>query len=132
MRKHVGQNPTPRSKKDISVDQLPSVFPSFLVFCKLTDFSENRSTLLQKAAIILAKTMNLKCGTEPYMAQEILLEEKLGSTCNNGGLKGNCYLSTGYDLSQSVCIINPEVEFLYEIELSSNTEKPSALAAKYL
>lgn len=105
MRKHVGQNSTPRSKKDISVDQLPRVFPSFLAFCKLTDFSENRSTLLHKAAIILAKTMNLECGTEPYMAQEILLEEQLGSTCNNGGLKGNCYLSTGYDLSLSVLSI---------------------------
>ena len=64
-------------KKDISADQLPSVFTDCLVVCKLADFGESRSTLLQTASIIHAKTMNIEHGTKPYMAPEIILEGKL-------------------------------------------------------
>ena len=64
-------------KKDISADQLPSVFADCPVVCKLADFGESRSTLLQTASIIHAKTMNIERGTKPYMAPEIILEGKL-------------------------------------------------------
>ena len=63
-------------KKDISADQLPSVFADCPVVCKLADFGESRSTLLQTASIIPAKTMNIERGTKPYMARrEIELRE---------------------------------------------------------
>ena len=64
-------------KKDISADQLPCVFADCPVVCKLTDFGESRSTLLQPASIIHAKTMNIERGAKPYMAPEIILEGKL-------------------------------------------------------
>ena len=63
-------------KKYISADQLPSVFADCPVVCKLADFGESRSTLLQTACIIHAKTMNIERGTKPYMARrEIELRE---------------------------------------------------------
>ena len=67
-------------------------------------------------------------GTEPYMTQEILLEEKFGC-------------ATMEDLKAiamwildmiCLCIINPEEEFPNEIELNSNAEKPPAQVAKYI
>ena len=63
-------------KKDISADQLPSVFADCPVVCKLADFGESRSTLIQTASIIHAKTMNIERGTKPYIARrEIELRE---------------------------------------------------------
>ena len=62
------------NKKDISADQLPSVFADCPVVFKLTDFGESKSTLLQTSTIIHAKTMNIERGTKPYMAPEIILE----------------------------------------------------------
>ena len=62
---------------DSSGDQLQSAFADCVVICKLTDFGESRSTLLQTAAIIHANTMNIQQGTKSYMAPKIQLEGKL-------------------------------------------------------
>ena len=112
---------------DISADQLPSVFAECPVICKLTDFGESRSTLLQTASIIHAMTMNIERGTKPYMAPEIILQGKLNCATMED-LKAIDIWALGMIFFS---IINPDVEFPYEIELNSSAEKPPALAAKY-
>ena len=112
---------------NISADQLPSVFADCPVICKLTDFGESRSTLLQTASIIHANTVNIERGTKPYMAPEILLEGKLNRATMED-LKAIDIWALGMIFFS---IINPDVEFPYEIELNSSAEKPPALAAKY-
>ena len=115
------------SKEDISADQLPSVFADCPLICKLTDFGESISTLPQTASIIHAKTMNIESGTKPYMAPEILLEGKLNCATMED-LKAIDIWALGMIFFS---IINPDLEFPYEIELNSSAQKPPALAAKY-
>ena len=112
---------------DIGADQLPSVFADCPVICKLTDFGESRSTLLQTASIIHAKTMNFERGTKPCMAPEILLEGKLNCATMED-LKAIDIWALGMIFFS---IINPDVEFPYEIELNSSAEKPPVQTAKY-
>ena len=112
---------------DISADQLPSVFAECPVICKLTDFGASRSTLLQTASIIHAKTMNSERGTKPYMAPEIILEGKLNCAAMED-LKAIDISALGMIFFS---IINPDAEFPYEIELNSSAERPPALADKY-
>ena len=92
---------------DISADQLPSVFADCPVICKLTDFGQSRSTLLQTASIIHTKTMNIERGTERYMAPEILLEGKLNCATVED-LKAIDIWPLGMIFFS---IINPDVEF---------------------
>ena len=89
------------------------------VVCKLTDFGESRSTLLKTASIIHAKTMNIERGTKPYMAPEIILEGKLKYATMND-LKAIDIWALGM---MFFSIINPDVEFPYEMELNSRSEK---------
>lgn len=71
--------------------------------------------------------MNIERGTKPYMAPEILLEGKLHCATMED-LKAIDIWALGMIFFS---IINPDVEFPYEIELNSSTEKPPSLAAKY-
>ena len=89
------------------------------VICKLTDFGESRSTLPQTASIIHAKTMNIERGTKPYMVPEIILEGKLNCVTMED-LKAIDIWALGMIVFSS---INPDVDFPYEIELNSSTEK---------
>ena len=114
-------------KKDISADQLPSVFADCPVVCKLTDFGESRSTLLQTASIIHAKTMNIERGTKPYMAPEIILEGKL----NYATMEDLKAIDTWALGMTFFSIINPDVEFPHEMELNSSSEKAPDLASKF-
>ena len=114
-------------KKDISADQLPSVFADCPVVCKLTDFGESRSTLLQTASIIHAKTMNIERGTKPYMAPEIILEGKLNYATMDD-LKAIDTWALGMTFFS---IINPDVVFPHEMELNSSSEKAPDLASKF-
>jgi len=100
-------------KKDISADQLPSVSIDCPVVCKLTDFGKSRSTLLQTAAIIHAKTTNIKRGTKPYMAPEIILEGKLNCATMED-LKALDIWALGMTFFS---IINPEVEWTDELNM---------------
>ena len=114
-------------KKDISADQLPSVFADCPVVCKLADFGESRSTLLQTASIIHAKTMNIERGTKPYMAPEIILEGKL-----NYAAMDNWKAIDIWALGMTFfSIINPDVEFPLEMELNLSSEKAPDLASKF-
>ena len=102
-----------------SADQLPSVFADCPVVCKLADFGESRSTLLQTASIIHAKTMNIERGTKPYMAPEIILEGKLHYAAMDD-LKAIDIWALGMTFFS---IINPDVEFPLEMELNLGSEK---------
>ena len=45
------------------------------IACKLTDFGESRSLLIQTQSFISTKTTNVDGGTAVYMAPEILLND---------------------------------------------------------
>ena len=114
------------SKKDISADQLPSVFADCPAVCKLTDFGESRSTLLQTASIIHAKTMNIERGTKLFVAPEIIPEGKLNYTAMDD-LKAIDIWALGMTFFS---IINLDVEFPYEVELNLSSERAPDLASK--
>ena len=94
--------------------------------CKLADFGESRSTLLQTASIIHAKTMNIERGTKPYMAPEIILEGKLHYAAMDD-LRAIDIWALGMTFFS---IINPDVEFPYEVELNLSSERAPDLASK--
>ena len=71
--------------------------------------------------------MNIERGTKPYMAPDIILEGKLNCVTMED-LKAIDIWELGMIVFSS---INPDVDFPYEMELNSSTEKPPALAAKY-
>ena len=114
------------SKKDISADQLPSVFADCPAVCKLTDFGESRSNLLQTAFIIHAKTMNIERGTKLFVAPEIIPEGKLNYTAMDD-LKAIDIWALGMTFFS---IINLDVEFPYEVELNLSSERAPDLASK--
>ena len=60
------------ARPGVNKDQLEDMFNIEPVVCKLTDFGESRSQLLQTSAIIHAQTSNIERGTKPYMAPEIV------------------------------------------------------------
>ena len=47
-----------------------------LLICKLTNFGESRSALIQTVSTLHAKTENVERGSKPYMAPEIILDER--------------------------------------------------------
>lgn len=111
----------------VSSDELPRVFADCPVVCKLTDFGESRSNLLQTATIIHAKTRNIERGTKPYMAPEIVLEGRL-SCATMDDLKAIDVWALGMTFFN---IINPDIQFPYEIELSLSSEKAPDRDSKF-
>jgi len=83
------------ARPGVNQDELEDMFNIEPVVCKLTDFGESRSQLLQISAIIHAQTSNIERGTKPYMAPEIVL--------------GMIFFS----------ILNPDTSFPFEIALKS-------------
>ena len=71
--------------------------------------------------------MNIQQGTKSYMAPKIQLEGKLHCATMED-LKAIDIWALGMIFFS---IINPDVEFPYEIELNSSAEKPPSLPAKY-
>ena len=51
------------------------MYQSRPVACKLTDFGESRSLLIQTQTVLASKTNNVTRGTVVYMAPDILLKE---------------------------------------------------------
>ena len=50
-------------------------FQSRPIACKLTDFGESRSLLMQTQSVLASNTRNVDRGTVMYMAPEILVED---------------------------------------------------------
>ncbi len=67
-------------------DELNVHYQSCPVICKLADFGESRSLLVQTQTVFSTKTDKLDRGTVVYMAPEILLPEKQPSKASMGDL----------------------------------------------
>ena len=104
------------ARPEVDKDQLGDLFGVEPVVCKLTDFGESRSRLLQTSAIIHAQTSNVERGTKPYMAPEIVLESRKIATATLEDMKAIDVWAFGMTLFS---ILNPDTSFPFEIELKS-------------
>lgn len=64
------------SSLSVQSDEFASIYQARPVVCKLTDFGESRSRLIQTQQIVASKTKNIDRGTVVYMAPELLVKEK--------------------------------------------------------
>lgn len=103
------------ARAEVENDQLEDLFNVEPVVCKLTDFGESRSQLLQ-TSLIHAQTSNVERGTKPYMAPEIILESRKLSTASLEDMKAIDVWALGMTLFG---ILNPDTSFPFEIELKS-------------
>ena len=104
------------ARPEVNKGQLEDLFGVEPVVCKLTDFGESRSRLLQTSAIIHAQTSNVERGTKPYMAPEIVLESRKITTATLEDMKAIDVWALGMTLFS---ILNPDTSFPFEIELKS-------------
>lgn len=58
-------------------DQIAYAWSHQPVICKLTDFGESRSKVVQSRSVCRSRTVNIDKGTIPYMAPEILLGSEI-------------------------------------------------------
>lgn len=102
----------------IDQDQFKNLFSVNPVICKLTDFGESRSHLLQTSAIIHAQTTNVERGTKPFMAPEIVCENRKLTHVTLEDMKAIDVWALGMTLFS---VINPDLNYPYEIELKSSS-----------
>ena len=84
------------------------------LICKLTDFGESRTELVQTRSIFQTRTVNLERGTLPFMAPEILLVNSISGGATLEDLKRADMWAYGMLIFN---IINPCLHYPYEIEL---------------
>ena len=104
------------TRPEVTKHQLEDLFINEPLVCKLTDFGESRSLLLQTSAIIHAQTSNIERGTKPYMAPEIVLESRKLASATLEDMKAMDVWAFGMTLFS---ILNPDTSFPFEIELKS-------------
>ena len=92
------------------------MYQSRPVACKLTDFGESRSLLIQTQTVLASKTNNVDRGTVVYMAPELLLKEMALSTASIDDLKLADIWALGMIFST---MINPNLKSLYILEIRS-------------
>ena len=94
------------------VQRIKAVRP---VVCKLADFGESRSQLLQTNGLNDPKTKDIFRGTIPFMAPEILLPERMvqGRKLSLEDLKKVDIWALGLVF---YCLINPGVSYPYELD----------------
>jgi len=109
---------------DKSPNQFADLYRDEPVICKLTDFGESRSLLLQTSVINHAQTANVERGTKPYMAPEIILENRKLTSATLEDLKAIDIWALGLTLFS---LLNPDINFPFEREFKS--EYPSSLDA---
>ena len=86
------------------------------IACKLADFGESRSHLIQTQTFIATKTTNVDRGIVVFMAPEILLNEFLIS----GASIPDLLLADIWALGMIFfCMINPSLKFPYRSEIRS-------------
>lgn len=100
----------------INQNQFTDLFGQDPVICKLTDFGESRSHLLQTSAIIHAQTANVERGTKPFMAPEIVCENRKLTHVTLEDMKAIDVWALGMTLFS---LLNPDLNYPYEIELKS-------------
>ena len=101
---------------EVEEHQFEDLFSAEPVVCKLTDFGESRSQLLQTSAIIHTQTSNFERGTKPYMAPEIVLDSRKLASATLEDMKEIDVWALGMTLFS---ILNPYTSFPFEIELKS-------------
>lgn len=104
------------TRPEVEEHEFEDLFSAEPVVCKLTDFGESRSQLLQTSAIIHAQTSNIERGTKPYMAPEIVLESQKLASATLEDMKAIDVWALGMTLFS---ILNPDTSFPFEIELKS-------------
>ena len=87
------------------------------VICKLADFGESRSKIVQTQTLLTSKVTSLNRGTPAYMAPEILLEEKKPAYATISELMEADIWALGMIL---FTVTNPSLP--YSIELSNEIE----------
>lgn len=84
------------------------------IICKLTDFGESRSKLIQTKTICQSRTGNVDRGTVPFMAPEILLDSVFLKWATLEDLKRADIWAYGMLLFN---VINPYLNYPYEIDV---------------
>ena len=92
-------------------EQALNVFKVSPIVCKLTDFGESRSQLIQTSMAIHSRTNNLEKGTLPYMAPELILNNLEGVSVED--LKSIDVWALGMTLFVP---LNPDLQGPYLIE----------------
>ncbi len=84
------------------------------VICKLTDFGESRSHLIQTRTLVSSKVENLNRGSPAYMAPEILLSEKRPGFATMDDLKSVDLWALGMLM---FVVANPSIAYPYQLQI---------------
>ena len=97
-------------------NEISRQFESRPVACKLTDFGESRSLLVQTQSFVASRTSNIDRGTVVYEAPELFVKEMVLSDASIGDFM----LADIWALGM-ICfsIINPSVKYPYRSEIRS-------------
>ena len=95
------------------------MYQSRPVACKLTDFGESRSLLIQTQTVLASKTNNVDRGTVIYMAPELLLKEMALTTASIDDLRLANIWALG---TIFFTMINPNLKSPYILEIRSQGE----------
>ena len=90
------------------------MYQSRPVACKLTDFGESRSLLIQIQIVLVSKTNNVDRGTVVYMAPELLLKEMALSNASIDDLKFADIWALGMIFFK---VISPNLKSPYILEI---------------
>ena len=86
------------------------------IACKLTDFGESRSQLVQTQSLLASKTNNIDRGTVVYMAPETLVEKMRIS----GATISDLFLVDIWALGMIIfTMINPNLKYPFRLEIRS-------------
>ena len=92
------------------------MYQSRPVECKLTDFGESRSLLIQTKTVLASKTNSVDRGTVVYMAPELLLKERALSNASIDDLKLADIWAVGMIF---FTMVNPNLKCPYILEIRS-------------
>ena len=97
-------------------NEISRQFESRPVACKLTDFGESRSLLVQTQSFVASRTSNIDRGTVVYEAPELFVKEMVLSDASIGDFM----LADIWALGM-ICfsLINPSVKYPYRLEIRS-------------
>ena len=90
------------------------------IVCKLTDFGESRSKLIQTQTLMSSRVSSMNRGSPAFMAPEILLKEMRPSSATIDDLKVFDLWALGMVL---FVLVNPDVKHPYETELAKESEQ---------
>eukprot|EP00112_Aurelia_sp_Birch-Aquarium-sp1_P005669 Seg1645.4 transcript_id=Seg1645.4/GoldUCD/mRNA.D3Y31 product="putative serine/threonine-protein kinase" protein_id=Seg1645.4/GoldUCD/D3Y31 len=90
--------------------------------CKLTDFGESRSCIIQTQTLLVSRVTSLNRGSPAFMAPEILLPEERPKAATIDDLKAADLWALGMVI---FCVINPGICYPYAGEMSLKVLKKS-------